>query len=265
MRNILTIASKELSVYFTTVVGYAGFGAYAFLMGLVFVTSLNRFQQLTQYYLGQQRPELLEQLNFNDQIIQPMMSTGMWMFLFFVPFLTMRLFAEEKSSRTFELLMTSPVTSLSMVLGKFAAVAVMIVVMCLIPLVFPLILHMYGASAAGETPVEWAPVWSGTLSVALMGLTFCAVGLLVSSATESQIVAALLTFAALLMAFVLPMIAGRLEGDWRAVIEYVSPLAHVGRGVQGRLLSSDLTYFASTIALMLFFTTRVVESHRWRG
>ena len=265
MRTIFAIAQKELSIYFTTVTGYAGFGAYAFLMGLVFVTSLNRFQQLTQYYLGQQRPELLQQLNFNDQIIQPMMSTGMWMFLFFVPFLTMRLFAEEKSSRTFELLMTTPVTSLSIVLGKFLSVAVMILVMCAIPLVFPLILHLYGATSTGEGPVEWAPVWSGTLVVTLMGLTFSAVGLLVSSATESQIVAALLTFAALLLAFVLPMIAGRLEGDWRAVVEYVSPLAHVGRGVQGRVLLSDLVYFASSIALVLFMTVRVVESHRWRG
>ena len=265
MRNIFTIANKELSIYFTTVTGYAGFGAYAFLMGLVFVTSLNHFQQLTQNYLGQQRPELLETLNFNDQIVQPMMSTGVWMFLFFVPFLTMRLFAEEKSSRTFELLMTTPVTSLSMVLGKFLAVAVMIVTMCAIPLVFPLILDVYGATSSSGSPVEWAPIWSGTLSVVLMGLSFCAAGLLVSSATESQIVAALLTFAALLLAFVLPMIAGRLEGDWRTVVEYASPLSHVGRGVLGRLLLSDLVFFVSAIALMLFMTVRVVESHRWRG
>lgn len=265
MRNILTIAQKELSIYFTTVIGYAGFGAYAFLMGLLFVTSLNRFQQLTQYYLGQQRPELLEQLNFNDQIIQPMMSTGMWMFLFFVPFLTMRLFAEEKSSRTFELLMTTPVSSLAMVIGKFASVAVMIIIMCAIPLVFPLILHLYGATTAGESPVEWAPVWTGTFFVILMGLTFSAVGLLVSSATESQIVAALLTFAALLLAFVLPMFAGRLEGDWRTIVEYMSPLAHVGHGVQGRVRLTDLTFFASSLALVLFVTVRVVESHRWRG
>jgi ABC-2 type transport system permease protein len=264
MRNVLTLARKELSIYFTTIVGYSGFGAYAFLMGLVFVTSLNKYQQYTALYLGQQQPQLLDQLNFNDAIVTPMFSTGVWMLLFFVPFLTMRLFAEEKSSRTFELLMTAPVTSLELVLGKFAGVAVMIAVMSMIPLVFPLILHAYGSGSGQGGPVEWAPVWSATLSILLLGLAFSAIGLLVSALTESQIVAALLTFAALLMAFVLPMIAGRLEGDWRAVVEYVTPLGHVNRGLQGRVLLSDLVYFATTIGTFLFLTLRVVESHRWR-
>ena len=264
MRNIITIARKELSIYFSTVIGYIGFGVYAFLMGLVFITTLNRYQQLTQYYLGQQQPQLLDQLNFNDQIIQPMLSTGYWMFLFFVPFLTMRLFAEEKSSRTFELLMTAPITSPEIVLGKFCSVAFMMVVMSLIPLVFPLILHFYGTSSGTGSAVEWAPVASGTLMVMLLGLTFCSVGLLISSLTENQIVAAVLTFAALLLAFVIPFIASRLEGDWRAVVEYLSPMSHVNRGLVGRLLLSDLVYFASFIGFMLFLNLRVVESHRWR-
>ena len=264
MRNILTIARKELSIYFTTTIGYLGFGAYTFLMGLVFVTTLNRYQQMTQYYLGQQQPQLLEQLNFNDAIIQPMLSTGYWMFLFFVPFLTMRLFAEEKSNRTFELSMTAPVNSLEIVLGKFFGVAFMMLVMSLLPLVFPLILHVYGTSSGEGSAVEWMPVWSGLLMVLLLGLTFAAIGLFISSLTESQIVAAVLTFAVLLLAFVLPFIAGRLEGDWRSVVDYLSPLTHVSRGVLGRLLLSDLVYFGSLVAFLLLLTHRVVESHRWR-
>ncbi|MEM7678109.1 MAG: ABC transporter permease, partial [Myxococcota bacterium] len=110
----------------------------------------------------------------------------------------------------------------------------------------------------------WAPVWSSSMTVLMLGLTFCAVGLLISALSESQIVAALLTFAALLLAFVLPMMAGRLEGDWRAVIEYVSPMSHVARGLQGRILLADLAYFGSFILAFLYLTLRVVESHRWR-
>jgi ABC-2 type transport system permease protein len=264
MRNVVTITKKELSIYFTTVVGYVGFGAYAFLMGLVFVTSLNKYQQFTAVSLGQQQAALLDQLNFNDAIITPMFSTGVWMLLFFVPFLTMRLFAEEKSSRTFELLMTAPVTSLELVLGKFFGVGAMIALMTAIPLVFPWLLHAYGTSSGPGSPVEWAPVWSGTLAILLLGLSFSAVGLLISALTESQLVAALITFAVLLMAFVLPLLAGRLEGDWRTVVEYVTPLGHLNRGLQGRVLLADLVYFASTIATFLFLTLRVVESHRWR-
>ncbi|MEQ8280939.1 MAG: ABC transporter permease [Deltaproteobacteria bacterium] len=264
MRNIFLIAKKELSIYFTTVIGYTGFGAYAFLMGLVFVTTVNKYQQFTQFYVAQQQPSLLERLNFNDVIITPMLSTGLWMFLFFVPFLTMRLFAEEKQSRTFELLMTTPITSLQMVLGKFLGVGAMILSLTAIPLVFPVILHVYGTSSGPGSPVEWLPVLSGTLTVLMLGLVFCAMGLLISSLTESQIVAAVMTFAALLLAFVLPMIASRIEGDWRTAIEYLSPMSHVQRGLQGRVLLADLVYFGSSIFILLFMTLRVVESHRWR-
>jgi len=264
MRNAAAILRKELSIYFTTVIAYAGFGAFAFIMGLLFVGSVNRFQQFTQYYLANQQPEMLERLNFNDAIIGPMLSTGVWMFLFFVPFLTMRLFAEEKSGRTFELLMSAPIRSIDLVLGKFAAVAVMIALMIAISLVFPIVLNLYGTGPDGTGAIEWAPVWSGTGAVLLLGLSFCALGMLFSSLAESQIVAALLTFAALLVGFVLPLMAARLEGDWRAFIEYLAPVTHVGRGLEGRLHLKDLVYFATFILTCLVLTHRVVESHRWR-
>jgi ABC-2 type transport system permease protein len=263
MRNVLTIARKELSIYFTTVVGYAGFGAFAFLMGLLFITALNRYQIYTAQFVNQKQPELLERLNFNDAIITPMLSAGLWMFLFFIPFLTMRLFAEEKQNRTFELLMTAPITSLEIVLGKFLGVSAMVLLLNAIPLVFPLILHMFGSSTSGG-PVEWTPVVSGFLAMVMFGLVLSGIGLLVSALTESQIVAALLTFAVLLLAYVLPMIAGRLEGDWRAVVEYLTPITHVMRGLSGRILLADLVYFGTSIATILFLTQRAVESHRWR-
>ncbi len=264
MRNIVTIAEKELGVYLTTVVGYAGFGAYAFLMGLGFVSALSAYQRATETYVATKQPALLEQLNFNDQILVPMFSSGLWLFLFFVPFLTMRLFAEEKSARTFELLMTAPVTTADLVLGKWLAAAAMIGAMTAIPLVFPLILHFYGSSSGSGSPVEWAPVVSGLLAILLMGLTFTSVGLLSSSLSESQVVAALGTFAVLLFGFLLPTIASRIDGDARTLLEYLSPVSHVSRGLQGRVRLSDLVYFGTVNAVLLYFTHRVVESHRWR-
>lgn len=263
--GMIAILRKELNIYFTTWIAYAGLGAFAFILGLVFISSLNKFQQYTEYYLAQQQPQLLEKLNFNDGIIGPLLSTCIWLFLFFVPFLTMRLFAEEKQARTFELLMTAPLTSFQMVLGKFLAVAVLVGVMTSIAVIFPLILTAYGTGTTTSGGVEWAPVWSGMLSVFLLGLAFAALGLMISSLTESQIIAALLTFAALLMSFVLPMIAARVEGDWRSVIEWVTPVTHVSRGLEGRVALRDLLYFGSAITAFLFLTLRIVESHRWRG
>lgn len=264
MNKTLAIAKKELAVYFSTLIGYLGFGVYAFMLGLVFISQLNRFQALTARAVNMQKPELLSALNFNEQIITPTLSAGLWMFLFFVPFLTMRLFAEEKQSRSFELLMTAPLSSLQITLGKFLALVVMMSVMALIPLVFPLILQLYGTSAGPGSVVEWAPVLSGLLTIFLLGLSFCGLGLLVSALTEAQVVAALLSFSLFLLAFLLPTLAGRVEGEWRAIIEYLSPLSHVSRGLAGRVLLSDLIYFISAILTSLFFTVRVVESFRWR-
>lgn len=264
MRRTLAIAGKELGIYFTTVIAYSGLGAFSFVMGLVFISTLNRFQQMTDYYLAQQQAQLLDRLNFNDAILGPLLSTSVWMFLFFVPFLTMRLFAEEKSSRTFELLMTAPVSALEIVIGKFLAVALLMAAFTLLCLVFPAILALHGTGTTTVSGVEWSPVISGLLSIFLLGLTFSAVGLLVSALTESQIVAALLTFAILLVSFVLPMIAGRLEGDARAFLEYLTPVTHVSRGLEGRLALKDLVYFGSSIVAFLFLTLRAVESERWK-
>lgn len=263
MSTILAILRRELGVYFTTVVAYAGLGTYTFLMGLLFVGSLNRFQQMSDAAVARQDPAILERLNVNDMILSPMLSSGIWLFLFFVPFLTMRLLAEEKAQRTFELLMSAPVRSAEIVLGKYLSVSTMVLVMALVPLIFPAILDAYGSGTSGRA-VEWAPLVAGTVSVLLLGLTYAAVGLFCSSIAESQIVAALLTFAALLIGYVLPIMAARLDGDWRLFLEYASPVSHVGRGLDGRLHVKDLVYFVTVIGLFLGLTHRVVESHRWR-
>jgi ABC-2 type transport system permease protein len=265
MRNTIAIARKELGIYFSTVIGYISFATVAFIVGLVFISTLNQFQRHTQDYLSLQQPQMLERLNFNDAIIRPVLSMLTLLFLLLVPLLTMRLIAEEKQNRTFELLMTSPVTSLEIVLGKFAAVAIMIAMMTAIPLTFPLILSMYGTGTASASGVEWSPIWSSELSLFLLGITFASLGLFISSLTESQIVAALLTFAVLLVGFALPMIASRLEGDWRAIVEYVSPIPHANRGIEGRVALHDLVYFGSVISACVVFTLRAVESQRWRG
>lgn len=261
----LAVTKKELRIYFSTVVGYAGFGIFAFLMGLLFVTTLNQYQAQTAQLVALKRPELLARLNFNDAIITPMLSSGLWMFMFFIPFLTMRLLAEEKQNRTFELLMTTPISSLHIVLGKFFAVTFMVACLVVIPLIFPLILHVYGSGTGTQSGVEWAPVFTAVAMIFLLGATFAALGLLVSSFTENQVVAALVTFAGLLVCFVLPMLAQRLEGPARTLLGYLSPIAHVRGALQGRLPLSDLAYFVSVIGGLLFATLRSVESHRWRA
>lgn len=264
MSRTLAILRRELGVYFTTVIAYVGFGLFSFLTGLLFVGSLSRFQQVADAAVTRQDPSMLERMNVNDMILTPTLSSELWMFLFFIPFLTMRLFAEEKAQRTFELLLTAPVRTIEVVLGKFLAAAVLVAILALLPIVFPIIIDAYGSGARGGGAVEWAPVWAGTLSIFLIGLSYAAIGLLMSALADSQIVAALLTFAALLLGYVLPIMAARVEGDWRVLLEYAAPVTHVGRGLEGRLHVKDLVYFATVILGALTLTHRVVESNRWR-
>jgi len=264
MRTTIAIVRRELGVYLTTIIAYCGFGLMSFMTGLLFVSQLSRFQQIADAAVARQDPSVLERMNVNDMILGPTQSSQLWLFLFFVPFITMRLIAEEKAQRTFELLMSSPVRSIEVVLGKFFAVGVLIGILALLPLIYPVILDAYGNGSRGGGAVEWAPVWSSTLSVFLLGLTYASIGLLCSSVADSQIVAALLTFAVLFGGYLLPVMAARVEGDWRYFLEYAAPVTHVGRGMEGRVHVKDLVYFATVILASLALTHRVVESHRWR-
>jgi ABC-2 type transport system permease protein len=263
-KQTLAIARKELGIYLTTPVGYIGFGTFAFLLGLLFTGALNKYQQYTEFYLGQQRPDLLDTLNFNDAILLPTFNSALWMLLFFVPFLTMRLFAEERSEGTLELLLTSPIRAWDIVLGKFLSLVAMMVVYHAIQLLFPLILELYGSGPAGHHPVEWAPIWSGIAVTLLFGIGLSTLGMLLSSMTRSQVTAALLTFTTLLLVFTLPLIASRVDGIWREVMDYAAPITHVSEGLQGRIRLTDLIYFVSSTVALLFLTSRVVESYRWR-
>ena len=116
MRKILAITKKELSIYFTTIVGYACFAGFALLLGYMFLQYLQGFILQSQSFIQARNQNALAELNLNDQVIAPTYYNALFLFLFIVPFLTMRLFAEEKRMKTFELLMTVPATPLQIVL-----------------------------------------------------------------------------------------------------------------------------------------------------
>jgi len=178
--------------------------------------------------------------------------------LFFIPMLTMRLFAEEKKSGTMELLLTYPVRDGEILVGKFLAAAALYVVLLALTLVYP-------ALVAYFTRVEWGPILTGYLGLVLMGGTFLAVGLLVSSLTENQIVAGFGTFGILLLFWVIGWGAEFAGGTLRTVLQYLSVTEHIDTFSRGLIDTKDVVYHASAIALALFLSLRSLESKRWRG
>jgi ABC-2 type transport system permease protein len=268
MRNALAIAKKELSIYFTTPTAYAVFCGMTFIAGMMFLAALGYFQKMSLQFLSFQQPQLLEHLNLTDMVIYPLLRNVGVIFLFMTPFLAMRLIADEKRSRTFELLMTAPIRPFEIMLGKYlAALGLMAVAVALLAL-FPLIVTIFGTSGtmmnSGQgSPVEWSTVLSGLLGLFLVGGAMMAVGMFVSSLTESVVVSALVTFVILLVLWILNWQAGRLEGAARDVLDYISMPTHLDAFAKGAPALKDLVYFLSFMILGPFFTERAIEAHRW--
>lgn len=265
MRKIVTVMQKELSIYFRTVIGYSCLAGFSLLLGTMFLQYLQGFVFQSQTYLKARNTSLLASLNLNELVIAPTYYNALFLFLFVVPFLTMRLLAEEKRMKTFELLMTTPVTPFQMVLGKYLASLMMIAAICVLALVHPLILSRFATDGAGTgSGIEWSSVLTGVAGVFLMGAAFAAFGLFASSLTESPIVAAFLTFVGLLVWWLMGWGAQAAEGWQRDLLAYLSPPTHVEGAIRGLLVTEDLVFFATAIATWLFLCHRVVESHRWR-
>jgi ABC-2 type transport system permease protein len=271
MRNTLTIARKELSIYFTTPVAYALLGGMTFIAGMMFIAALRNFQQLSLRFITMQQPKMLEHLNLTERVIFPLLGNCGTIFLFICPFLAMRLVAEEKKNRTFELLMTSPVSPTQIMLGKYlAALALMLVAVALIG-VFPFLVSVFGTSGTFTSPaaagahgvLDWGTVLSGLLGLFLVGAAMMAVGMFISSLTESVMVAAIVSLVVLLVLWILGWQAGSMEGAARSVVDFVTMPTHLESFVRGAPALKDLVYFLSFMIFFPFMTERAIEAQRW--
>jgi len=264
MRTLIGIARKELKIYFTTPIAYVVFALFALIASVFFWSFLQRFMLDSQLFLQMQRPELLEHLNFNDRVITPLyVGYVQIIFLFVVPLLTMRLLAEERRTKTMELLLSTPISPWQIVLGKYLAALTMVLAMAAICLVYPVLLELFGRGVGDAGPLDWPTVWLGLMGLFLMGATCAAVGLFTSSITENQIVAAVIGMMMLLFFWVLRGVGEGMEGALAGLLTYLSLLSHIESYTRGVFSVTDLVYFGSFIVLFLFLSHRMVESLRW--
>jgi ABC-2 type transport system permease protein len=263
MRTALAIARKELTIYFTTPWAYAVFTAMLALASFFFVGMLHEFQrtqEMARTYGWEKIPAQFR--NLTDGVMVPFWSSVMIITLFVAPFLSMRLFAEEKRNKTFELLMTSPVRPLEIVLGKYLGGLGIISTALGLTILFPVLLSIFGSSETGS-PLEWSTVLLGYGALLLWGATCIAVGMFISSLTESQMLAALLTFAVLLPWMLLRGLAQSAEEPLRSILGYLSFDAQLQNLMRGVLDVKSLVFFLSVIAFSLLLTHRSVEAQRW--
>ncbi len=262
MRNVLTIAGKELRIYLTTWTSYILFGAFMLITAYFFQVFVIRFQLDAQEMMQRQAAAMLEQMNLTDRVLLPVFANISVFFLFLLPVLTMRLIAEERRGKTLELLMTLPARPLEIVLAKYLAAVAIMATMLALTLVFPLLLHAFGTGEV--SPVDWNTVWASYVGLLLMGAASVAVGLFTSAVTESQVIAAVVGFGTLLILYV---IGGDPQGEggaWQSLLEYLSITSHLEKFVRGIVRTSDVVYYLSLAFVGLFLTHRVVEAQRWR-
>jgi ABC-2 type transport system permease protein len=258
-RNIFAIFKKETRILFTTPIAYIALSVFVFTSGFFFIRFLTGFQQQIIRFT-QRQPQMLEYLNFTDHILQPLFFNVAIILTFVVALVTMRSIAEERKSNTFELLLTTPVTSFQITVGKYLASVLIIVCMAAILVVYPFLVSLYAKSGGPE----WNTVFSGMLGILLLGSAFTAIGLCVSSFTNSQLTAAIITFFILLMLWTMGMAARDNSGLTRDVLSGISASDHLIGFTEGRIYLKDVIYFVSLIFLGIFLTQRILEAQRWQ-
>lgn len=257
MKNVITIAGKEIRSYFVSPIAYVVLTGFLLLGGWFFFNLLARFNFLLSIYTAMRNPEAMMRLNLNEFVIAPLLHNLSVVLVILVPVITMRSFAEEKKAGTYELLLTSPLSVPEIVLGKFLGAFVFMLVMIGLTGTYALLLRGFGNPETGV-------MVAGYLGLLLLATAFVAVGLFTSSLTENQIIAAVSCLVALLLLYIISWPAETAGATLGGLLKYLSLTEHFGEMVKGVIDTRDVVYFLSVTVLALFLTHRSVESIRWR-
>lgn len=257
MRHAPVIAARELRAMFSTPIAYVLLSAYFVVLGYVFFIGLGVMLQQIQQIQAFQMLDMLQQFNLNERVIAPAFGTASIVLLIIVPLITMRVFAEERSQGTLELLLTSPLTVWEIVLGKYLGMLAFVALIVALSGLLPLILFLYGDPEFWQTLANLLGLFAWAASVA-------AFGCFASSLTQSQVVAAVVSILGALLLWLLGF-AGQLapEGPIREMLVYIAINEHFDQMLRGLIRLQDIGYFTAFIAFFLALTRARVESLRW--
>lgn len=230
------IFKKEFKNYFMSPIGYIFVGVFTFLASMFFSSGILMSQQAD---------------------ISIMFSDINLVYLFLAALLTMRLLSEEKNKKTEQLLLSAPVSITSIVVGKYLAAMAVFGITMLISLVYPFIMFKFGEPALSE-------VIGSYLGFILLWGAFISVGVFISSLTESQMIAGVFTFAALLLIYFISWFEASVKNPVISkIIGWFSLLSRYGEFQSGILNFESVIYYLSFIFVFLFLTVRVIDRKRY--
>lgn len=243
MNGVLATFLRELRAYFFSPLAYLVMCFFLAVSGVIFIL-------------------LVSQLNDPRSVGGPPMGfffQATWlMLLLVVPVLTMRLISEEMRSGSIEVLMTAPVTEGQVVTGKFLAAFAFYAALWLPTVVYALSIHVY-------EEVDWGPVAAGYLGVLLIGAFFLSIGVFASATTRSQLLAAMMTVAVLLLLFLVSLFEALFNNETvKQALGYMNVWSHLEEFSGGIVDTRRLVFYLSGIFFFLFLASRALEDKKWR-
>lgn len=260
MKGILAIYRRELQSYFVSPIAYIVIGVFLLLCGLFFYQLMN---DVIQYGLRAQMSAMQgggpQDIDMPGIILRSSLGLVSTFILFMIPMLTMGLYAGERRQGTMELLMTSPLTELQIVLGKFFATLSLFAVMIAPTFIYHVIIRFFS-----DPKLPWKVILSGYLGALLLGGALIALGAWMSSLTENQIIAAFITFGVFIVLLIADRLVSDTTGKLGESLQYLSILRHFDDFTKGVIDTTSMIYYLSVIVVGIFLTLRTLDSMRWR-
>lgn len=230
------VIKRELSSYFHSALGFIILAVFYFFSGMFFYGYC---------------------LYANSSSLSYVFSNMILIIVFLVPLMTMKSFAEEKRQKTDQALLTAPVSLTGIVMGKFLAAYILYALCNVIFIVYALIISIF-------TAPDWAVLFTTMLGMMLMGAAMIAIGLFISTLTDSQAVAAIFTIAVGMFIYMLDSIAKIINIDFfKTILNSISFNRNYTPFASGVITLSGVIFFVTVTALFIFLCVRVLEKRRW--
>ena len=237
IRNLMAVTRRETKAYFTMPSAYVVGAMFLILTGVFFVFDIDQ--------------------PFAEAGVRGLIDWASFFLIFLAPLLTMRLLAEEQKLGTLELLLTSPVREWEVVLGKYIASLIMLLAILAVTSYYVILMYIFGTPDSG-------PVLSAYMGLILYGAAALSIGLLGSSLSSNQIVAAVVGTAVLLFFSFINRVSAVIEGAPASFLDALSMESRLADFTRGIIDTSHVIYFVSLIAIFVFITIRALDTRRWR-
>ena len=255
----LGLAAREARGFFASPVGWTIAAVFALVAGLVFVGLLIRYRQegMSLAQSAQVRPGEIG-LHVSDWVVRPYLFNLGSVLLFFIPLLTMRSIAEERRAGSLEMLFSLPLSGSDIILGKFIGALVSLITLLAIVPVHGLILAMV------STP-DWGSAAVGALGLLLLGVFMISLGILISTLSQSQVEAGVLTLGVLLLLGLGPSVTAAVSPSFAHVLDYIAVLSRFEDFTRGVIDLRHVVFFLGGSLLWLALALRSLDLLRWRG